>query len=301
MWSYKGKKKLVRKILLTIITAVISLFFAFPMILTVTNSFMTENEINSNYSMVALNNDINDKEQKTLNDNSYVKLRIIPDTVTLKQYYNVLIKQVKFLFMFWNSVKIALCVILGQVIVASMAAYAFSKIEFPGRNKLFLIYIIVMLMPFQVTLLPNYIISDIFHLIDKHESIIFPGVFSAFGVFLLRQFMMDIPKEYIEAAKMDGANQFYIFIKIIVPLSVNAIAALTILVFIDNWNLVEQPLILLKDQLKEPLSLYLSQINFNEKGIAFAASMIYMIPALLIFLYAESHLVEGIKNSGIKG
>lgn len=295
---YKKRKFNIKKVLLTLIAAIISIFFVAPLILTITNSFMTEHEINMNYDMISFNSNAHDKVK---NNNEYVNLKIVPDMVTLSQYYNVLVKQIKFLFMFWNSAKIAFCVILGQVIIASMAAYAFSKLEFPGRNKLFFLYIITMLMPFQVTLLPNYIVADMLNLIDTHSAIILPGVFSAFGVFLLRQFMMDIPKEYIEAAMMDGAGQFYIFTKIIIPISINSIAALTILAFIDNWNLIEQPLILLKDQLKEPLSLYLSQINANEKGIAFAASTLYMIPALLIFLYAESYLIEGIKNSGIKG
>lgn len=287
------------KVILTFITAVISLFFIFPLLLTVTNSFMSEREIDINYSMISINR-TEENKSKTSNADRYVNLKLIPDMVTIDQYYTVLIKQTKFLFMFWNSTKIALSIIIGQVIVASMAAYAFSNIEFPGRERLFFIYILMMLMPFQVTLLPNYIVADMLNLIDKHEAIILPGIFSAFGVFLLRQFMIDIPKEYIEAAMMDGANQFYIFFKVVMPLSINAVAALVILVFIDNWNLVEQPLILLKDQLKEPLSIYLSQINNSEKGIAFAAATIYMIPALLIFLYAESYLVEGISHSGIK-
>lgn len=295
------KRHNINKIILTFIAAIISLLFIFPLVLTITNSFMSEREIDINYSMIAVNNNLGENTSKHSTDNDiYVNLKIIPDIVTLEQYYEVLIKQTKFLFMFWNSIKIALSIILGQVVVASMAAYAFSNIEFPGREKIFFIYIVMMLMPFQVTLLPNYIVADMFNLIDKHEAIIFPGIFSAFGVFLLRQFMLDIPKEYKEAAMIDGANQFYIFLNVIIPLSINALAALIILVFIDNWNLVEQPLILIKDQLKEPLSIYLSQINSNEKGIAFAASTIYMVPALLIFLYAESYLVDGISHSGIK-
>lgn len=290
------KKGLIKKLNLTLVTAILAFFFSAPFLLTLTNSFMSESEITANYNMLSMNN----ASEKENVDNKYVSLKIIPNMFTIKQYYNVLIKQPKFLFMFWNSMKIALSVILGQVIIASMAAYAFSQIEFPGREKLFFIYLIVMLMPFQVTLLPNFIILDKFNLINTHEAIILPGIFSAFGVFLLRQFMLDIPKEYIEAAMIDGASQFYIFTKIIIPLSINAIAALIILVFIDNLNLIEQPLILLKDVFKQPLSIYLSQINATEKGIAFSASTIYMLPALLIFLYAESYLVEGIKNSGIK-
>lgn len=290
-----------KKLVMTAFLCLLALFFTFPLFFTVTGSFMKESEINTNYGMIHFGNgeDINSSQQAT-DSSGYVNFKIIPDNVTFSQYYNVLIKQEKYLSMFWNSMKIAVCVIAGQLVVASMAAFAFSKLKFPGRDKLFYVYMVVMFMPFQVTLLPNYIVADKLHILNTHASIILPGIFSAFGVFLMRQFMMDIPDDYIEAAMIDGAGTFRIFKDIVIPMSVNAIAALVILVFIDNWNLVEQPLILLKDQLKYPLSLYLSQISVTEKGIAFAASAVYMIPMLLIFLYAEDYMSEGIKNTGIK-
>ena len=203
--------------------------------------------------------------------------------------------------MFWNSVIIVLPIILGQILVSSMAAYAFSKIEFKWREQLFLVYIVTMLMPFQVTLVPNYIIADRLGLIGSILSIILPGVFSTFGVFLLRQFMVYIPNEYSEAVIVDGGTHFDVFFKVILPMSKTGLAALAILVFIDNWNMVEQPIVFLQDSNKQPLSIYLTIISSGERGISFAASTLYMLPMLLVFLYGENYFIEGIQLSGIKG
>lgn len=287
-----------KKILATLLVGTIAVAFVFPIVLTVTNSFMGENEIARNYALL---NGKSGQSASLTGSAEFLELRIIPDEVVLKQYFTVLLRRTKFLLMFWNSVIVVIPIILGQVLVASMAAYAFSKIEFKGREKLFLIYIVTMLMPFQVTLVPNYIIADKLGLIGSFLSIIFPGIFSTFGVFLLRQFMVYIPKEYNEAVTVDGGTHFDAFRKVILPMSKTGLAALAILVFIDNWNMVEQPLIFLQDPNMQPLSIYLSIINNGERGISFAASTIYMLPMLLVFLYGENYFVEGIQLSGIKG
>ena len=283
--------------LITVMLALTSVIFIFPLVLTVSNSFMDEAEISNNYDMVAsTDTDTYDNGP----DSKYASMKLIPDVVVLKQYYNVLIKKSQFLFMFWNSVVIVVPIVVGQVIVSSLAAYAFAKFKFKGRNQLFFIYLTVMLMPYQVTLVPNYLVADKLGLVNNYLSIILPGVFSTFGVFLLKQYMEQIPDSYTEAAKMDGAGHFEIFFKIILPMCKNGIAALIILAFIDNWNMVEQPLIFLQDALKQPLSVYLSRIISGERGLAFAASTLYMLPMLLIFLYGENYLIEGIQRSGIK-
>jgi multiple sugar transport system permease protein len=157
-----------------------------------------------------------------------------------------------------------------------------------------------MMMPFQVTLVPNYIILKKLNLLGTYWSIILPGIFTTFGVFLLRQFMMYIPDEYCEAAKIDGAGYLRTFYCIILPQCKGALVSLAILVFVDNWNMVEQPLIFLKDEGMYPLSIFLSMINSDDIGIAFACGFLYMLPTLLIFLYGENHFVEGIQLSGIK-
>jgi multiple sugar transport system permease protein len=166
------------------------------------------------------------------------------------------------------------------------------------RSFIFFFYVILMLMPYQVTLVPNYLVSDWLGLLNTRWAIIFPGAFAPFSVFLLPKFMRRIPASLIEAAKLDGAGEWQIFTRICLPQCRSALYSIAILVFIDYWNMVEQPIILLPDATKQPLSVYLSTINAGEVGLAFAVATIYMIPSLLLFLHGEEYLVEGIAHSG---
>lgn len=281
------------KLLVTIFLIAFALLILFPLMVTVTNSFMGNTEIEESYGAFTDNTVEDDKGR-------FRNVKLIPNSIVLEQYYEVLIGKSKFLRMFWNSVFLVFPIVILQTIISSAAAFVFAKIKFKGRDILFFIYIIIMMMPFQVTLVPNYLVLDKLGFLNNYQSIILPGIFGAFGVFLLRQFMVSIPNEYIEAARVDGCSLAQIFFKIILPQSKGGIASLAILSFIDNWNMVEQPLIFLKDINKFPLSIYLSEINNSEIGIAFAASVIYMIPALLIFLYGQNYLIEGISHSTIK-
>ncbi|WP_188114487.1 carbohydrate ABC transporter permease [Paenibacillus sp. B2(2019)] len=276
--------------------AIIAVLLLFPIVITFTNSLMTEKEIEINYGPIGQMNEVIEGRE-----DPYVNLKLLPDQVSLDQYTKVLLDNPKYLTMFWNSVFMVVPIIAGQTLVAALAAYAFSKLKFRGRDPLFLIYVLTMLMPFQVTLVPNYIMADKLGILDSSYAIILPGIFAAFGVFMLRQFMLDIPYAYIEASKMDGAGHFLIFYKIIIPMIKPGLAALVILLFVDYWNMVEQPLIFLNDPFKQPLSVFLSRINEGERGIAFAASILYMAPMVMLFLYAESYFIEGVQLSGIKG
>ncbi|AFS78956.1 binding-protein-dependent transport system inner membrane component [Gottschalkia acidurici 9a] len=278
----------IKKIIALIIVTLLVVIFSFPTIFTMLNSFMSEREINNSY----------DIESEKI---EFITMKLIPEEVTIEQYYSLFIKNNMYFNMFWNSILIVLPITLGQVVVSLMASYAFHISKLKWKEHLFFVYIVVMLMPIHVTLVPNYIIADKLNLIGSYLSIIFPGIFNTYGVFLLRQYMKKIPKSYIEAARIDGASTLGIFIKIVAPLCKTAIVALAILTFIDNWNMVEQPIVFLKEEYKQPLSTYLYAINQNEKGVAFAASFFYMIPMLLMFLYCGKYLTEGIKDSGNKG
>jgi len=279
-----------KKFALTLVMTCMALGLLFPIGITFTNSIMTAREIGINYGSIG-----------KMDASGFVNLKLLPDLVSFEQYYKVFVESPRFLMMFWNSVWMVVPIIAGQTLVAAFAAYAFAKLQFRGRDKLFLLYVLTMLMPFQVTLVPNYIIADRLGLMNTSSAIILPGIFAAFGVFMLRQFTMNIPYAYIEAAKMDGAGHLRIFFTIIIPMIQPGVAALIVLLFVDYWNMVEQPLIFLDDPLKQPLSVFLSRINQDERGVAFAASMLYMTPMVLLFLYAESYFIEGIQLSGIKG
>jgi len=282
-----------------LLAVAISVLALIPIFFTFLNSFMSSEEIISNYSVI-----FQSMSGHASSGASYLSrtpvLKLIPEEVTISQYTTLLFMNPTYLFKFWNSLVLTLPIVGGQMITACLASYSFARYRRKRREVLFFAYIILMLMPFQVTLVPNYMIADKLNILNTYWAIILPGVFSTFAIFLLTKYMRQIPTGYIEAAKLDGATEWQVFTQIALPLCKNAVFALTILLFIDYWNMVEQPLVLLTDTDKQPLSVFLSQINEPEMGIAFAASAVYMIPPLLIFLWGEEYLVEGISRSGIK-
>jgi len=223
-------------------------------------------------------------------------LMLIPEQVTLGQYSSVLLFNEMYWVYFWNSVILTVPIVAGQLIVSALAAYFFTFMKNRYKEILFFIYIVVMLLPFQVTLVPAYLTIDALGLMNTRLAVILPGIFSTFGAFLLRMHMEQIPKSYIEAARMDGAGYMKIFRYVAAPMCKAGIVALCILCFIDNWNMIEQPLIFLKDPLTQPLSLFFYSINQKAITVAFAASVIYMIPMLLVFMNGEKQLMEGIRG-----
>jgi len=282
----------------TILAAGFAILFLMPIILTITNSFMASSEISANYGKIFATSDNGGKVfiAETVN------LKFIPDMVSFTQYVTVLFKSPEYLLKFWNSVILVGPIVVFQLVVASLASYGFARYRGKIREIIFFLYIILMLMPYQVTLVPNYLVSDWLNILDTKLAIWLPGIFSPFAVFLLTKFMRRIPDGVIEAAQIDGAGEWHIFRLICLPLCKGAIASVAILVFIDYWNMVEQPLILLSDQETHPLSVFLSKINAGEIGLAFAVATIYMIPTLLVFLYGEEYLIDGITyQGGIKG
>ena len=293
-------QKILRQILLvlmTIFAAVAAVIFLLPTVLTITNSFMSQTEINANYGVVF--NSVTDSKtfiSKTVN------LKFIPDIVSFSQYFSVLFKTPDYLLKFWNSAILTVPIVIFQTVVALFASYGFSRLTGKLKEIIFFVYIILMLMPYQVTLVPNYLVSEKLGILDTRWAIILPGIFSPFAVFLLTKAMKRIPKTYFEAAMLDGANEFQLFTSICYPMVRSAVFSVLMLVFIDYWNMVEQPLILLSDESMHPLSVFLSKINSGDTGLAFAVAVIYMMPSLLMFLYGEDYLVEGITYSGgIKG
>ena len=275
-----------------------ALMFVMPTVLTIANSFMTSSEISANYG-VMLENMTEDKKTY-ISEN--LNLKFIPDKVTFDQYRDVLLKNPDYLLKFWNSVALTVPITVFQMILAIITSYGFSRYPNKFKSIIFFAYIILMIMPYQVTLVPNFLVAEKFNILDTRWAIILPGIFSPFSVFLLSKVMRRIPVSYVEAAKLDGANEFQILTKIHMPLCKGAIVSIAMLVFIDYWNMVEQPLVLMKDSAMHPLSVFLSQINTGDIGLAFAVGTVYMVPTILMFLYGEDYLIEGITYSGgIKG
>ena len=290
------KKRYFSRTVLTLLAAFFALSFLMPTVLTITNSFMTQSEIAANYGQVFQSAAGKGYVSDTVN------LKFIPDKVSFSQYITTLFKSPDYLLKFWNSVILVVPIVILQVGVAAITAYGFTRWRGKVRSFIFFFYVILMLMPYQVTLVPNYLVSDWLGILNTRWSIIFPGVFAPFSVFLLTKFMRRIPRSLIEAAKLDGSSEWQIFKDICLPQCRSPLYSIAILVFIDYWNMVEQPVVMLNDASKLPLSVYLSTINASEVGLAFAIATIYMIPCLLLFLHGEDYLVEGIAHQGsVKG
>ena len=291
-------RKTIAIILMTIWAGLFAVLFLMPTVLTITNSFMSSTEITASYGSIFATTQAGGKAYIA----ERVKLKFIPDMVTFRQYITVLLKSPEYLLKFWNAVILTLPIVFLQTGLALLAAFGFSRYRGKLREALFFLYIIIMLMPYQVTLVPNYLVSKWLGILETRWAVILPGVFSPFAVFILTKCMRRIPNSLIEAAQLDGAGEWRIFTKICVPSCKSAIFSVIILIFIDYWNMVEQILILLTDVEKQPLSVFLSQINSGEISLAFAVACIYMIPAILLFLYGEESLVDGINYSGgLKG
>ncbi len=294
------KKRLtkVRRWIATLLAAFCAVLFLMPIVLTVTNSFMAASEISSNYGQVFATSDSGGKTFIS----EKVNLKFIPDMVSFSQYITVLFKSPDYLFKFWNSVILVVPIVGFQLLVALLASYGFTRYRGRIKEIIFFTYIILMLMPYQVTLVPNYLVSSWLHILDTRWAIWLPGIFSPFAVYLLTKYMRRIPASVMEAAQIDGAGEWQIFRHICMPLCKGCMCSVAILIFIDYWNMVEQPLILLSDDSMHPLSVFLSKIKNGEIGLAFAVATIYMVPTLLVFLYGEDYLVEGITyQGGIKG
>ena len=263
------------------------LFILIPVAYTILNSFMSAAEIAKYYGA------IHEEGKSTI-------FHLIPDRFTLDSYYQILFRRPDYLVKFWNSLLLTGSIVLGQLVVSCLGGYAFAKFRFPGRDAIFFLLIILMMMPYQVTLVSNYIILDKLGLIGSYWAVILPGVFSPFGVFLMRQVISTMPNELMEAAKLDGAGQIKTLFYVVIPRSRSGLIALVILSFIDNWNMVEQPLVFLKEQTQYPLSIFLSQTANSNMGVSFACGVLAMLPVAFLFIFFEQELVEGISFSNLK-
>jgi multiple sugar transport system permease protein len=227
----------------------------------------------------------------------------IPDPIMWSNYPNAW-NALPFGNAYLNSIKIAVIVVTIQLLTASMAAYAFSKLKFKGRDVLFTIFLATMMIPGQVTMIPTFILMKYLGWIDTHLPLIVPdALFSAFGVFLLRQFMMSLPKELDEAAIMDGANHWTIYWRISLPLIVPAMTALGIFTFMGTWNNFMGPLIYLNTPEKFTVPMLLNQFKgqyITDWTLMMAASAIAIVPVLIIYLIGQRYIIEGIALTGMK-
>ena len=225
---------------------------------------------------------------------------LLPSWPSLQPLVELLLDTPRFFAMFWNTFMLVIPSVLGQLLLGAPAAWALSRLRFRGRRLLTTLYITLMLMPFQVTMVPNFLVIDRLGLMDTLWSVILPFAFSAFPVFIMIRGFDAVPRALLEAASIDGAGHFRTFISIGLPLGVPGILSALVLGFLECWSAIEQPMTFLQDPSRWPLSLYLPQIVSEKLGLAMAASLLMLIPAALVFLFGQKYLELGIQAAAIK-
>lgn len=227
----------------------------------------------------------------------------IPDVLHFENYKNAW-NMVNFPRAMGNSLLVAGTITIGQVLTSATAGYAFAKIRFRGRDKVFLAYLATMMVPFQVVMIPQFILFRKLGLNNTHWALILPGMFTVFGVFMLRQSFIGIPDEMIEAAKLDGCSEFGILWRIVLPLNKAALASLAIFTFRWQWNDYLAPLIYLNDKSKFTLTIALSMFkmeNITMYTYIMAGSVISLVPVIILFFFTQKYLIQGITMTGQKG
>lgn len=279
----------VRRILFWTLFVILALVVLYPIVFLIAGSLMGNDELGSYFGAVFLGKD------------GYAEFPLLPKFPTMQHYVEVFMDSPGFFVMFWNSVKITLGVLIGQFVVGTMAAWGFAKYDFPWKRGFFLLYVILMLMPFQVLMLSDYLVLDLLSLTDNLWGIILPGAFSTFPVFIMYRFFTEIPDSLIESAKLDGAKEWQLFLYLAVPIGSSGIIACMVLGFLEYWSLIEQPLTFLKDKSLFPLSIFLPDItSVSKSGMAFAVSVITFFPAVLVFLGGQDYLEQGIMAGAVK-
>ena len=293
------KKRYFSRGMLTLLAAVFAFLFLMPTVLTITNSFMTQSEITANYGQVF---------SSTTTGSSYISktinLKFIPDKVSFTQYITVLLKSPEYLLKFWNSVILVAPIVLAQLAVASVAAYGFTRWRGKIRDTIFFAYVILMLMPYQVTLVPNYLVSDFLGLLNTRWAIILPGAFAPFSVFLLTKSMRRIPASLIESAKLDGCGNLRFIVKILMPLTKSAMGAMAVYTFINAWNMYMWPLLVTGSDSKRTVQIGISMLNSVDAQsitLMLAGVVMIIIPSISIFIVGQKALIKGMFSGAVKG
>ena len=268
----------------------LAFLFVFPILFLAVGSLMGKNELTDLLLPVM-----------QTGSKGYASWKLLPEYPTLKYYVEVLLDSPEFFVMFWNSVKITAGALAGELLVGMPAAWGFAKFDFPGKKILFRLYIALMMMPFQVMLLGNYLVLDKLRLLDSLWGIILPAVFSTFPVFIMYRFFEGIPQALLEAARLDGAGELRLFFMVAIPLGSPGVISAIVLGFLEYWNLIEQPMVFLKTKELWPLSLYLPNIDLKQAGVSFAASIVALLPAVFVFLAGQDYLEQGIISAAEKG
>ena len=277
-----------RKAVTTFLLILPGMFVVLPVVLLITGSVMDHYELTGYLSSVFMDG------------SEFISWKLMPDYPSFENYGKLLFMTPQFFVLFWNSVKMVLCILAGQLLVGVPAAWAFAVYKVRAGRLLFALYVVLMLLPFQVTMLSSYLVLNSLSLLNTQKAVILPAVFSTFPIFLTYGGFRDIPEQLFEAARVDGAREWYIFFKMGLPLGKSGILSALVLGFLEYWNMMEQPMAFIDDKALWPLSLYLPEIVWGQAGYAFCASVITLIPAAFVFVMGQDYLEQGIVYSGLK-
>ena len=279
-----------RHLLTRFLLVLLALIILLPVIVTVLYSFFSPEEIRAFMDT-----------RGSFSDTAWMDARLSPRMFSLSQYWKILIVDTSVLRMFTMSVFYTVMILLGQAVFVPMLAYALSRFQFKGRNVIFMAILLLMLLPYQVTMVPNVLTLRRMGLMNTVWAVILPLWFAPFYVFLLRQFMASLPNELFEAAQVDGAGTIRCYFHVALPVCRPAIGAALALSFADCWNLVEQPMTYLSQRTElQPLSVMFNQLVSESTGVEFAGAVIYMLPALFVYLYFLEDILSGIQLTELK-
>ena len=279
----------------------LALVFVFPVLFLAVGSLMGKNELTDLLLPVL----------KT-GSTGYASWKLFPEYPTLRSYVEVLLDSPEFFVMFWNSVKITLGALAGELLVGMPAAWGFAKFDFPGKNIMFALLMVAMMVPIQVTIVALYKIMTMLGVINTSWAVTLPSIFGAscpglagaFGVFMMRQFFMGVPKELNEAAAIDGAGPIRTFISIMLPMAKSTLASLAIIVFTYSWNDYFTTFIMINDTEKLTLPvgiLSIKQPFSTGDNVVFAAVVLAILPVLIVFLIGQKWIVKSMTHVGVKG
>ncbi|MEG2951117.1 MAG: carbohydrate ABC transporter permease [Clostridia bacterium] len=260
-----------------------------PIVFTFLYSFFPKSEITAYLA-----------QRNRYDDAKWMDVLFSPAQFSLRQYYTILVEEPQYLQLFCNSALYGSAILLGQMFVIPMTAFALSRFRFHGRDALFFLVLMLMLLPFQVTMAPSVMTLRALGLLNTPWAVILPMIFSPFYLFLIRQFMIAIPNEIVEAGQMDGAGTFRCFVHVMIPVCRPIIGAAAALSFADSWNMVEQPLVYLTKPSMQPLSVMFNQMSTDSTGIAFAGAALYLLPMLLVYIYFQDDILLGVQLSELK-
>ncbi len=220
--------------------------------------------------------------------------------LTLEYYYVVFLSQSQYLVRFWRSLALSLVIAAAQVLISTLAGYSFAKYDFPGKNGIFFAMMVLMIMPLQVTLVPNYLVLDDLGLLNTVYSLALPAFFIPLGTFIMTQSFQSVPNEIIEAARLDGCGTLGIIRRIAAPMNKSGLVCTMLLSFLDSWNMVEQPMVYLDSFDQYPISVGLASVPSEDPTIQLVACVLVALPPLFLFSYYNRELVEGIALGGEK-